>query len=229
MIYALSDIHGCYKTLQKLLQQLEDCSTENTYYFLGDYIDRGPDSKAVLDFLINFRNHNNRVVILRGNHEQMMLDTFKDSNLSNCSLWEQNGCKATLQNFGVPSGDYNLSKYVPLKYIEFIESLPHFAEYDQFLLAHAGFNFHSGDPFNDTDSMLWTRFDDYDKTLSKGKTVIHGHTQRPLDQILKTIKNKSNVISIDSGCVYKKNLDLGWLSALNLNTLELTSIENIDF
>jgi len=121
MIYAISDIHGCYKTLQKLLNKLDGISTDNTYFFLGDYIDRGPDSKSVLDFLIDFRQQNNSAFILRGNHEQMMMDTFKKNSKENCFLWEQNGCRTTLKNFGVPTGDYNLVKYIPLKYIEFIE------------------------------------------------------------------------------------------------------------
>ncbi len=229
MIYAISDIHGCYKTLQVLLQKLEYKPSEDRCFFLGDYIDRGPSSKAVLDFLIDLKQHNNRLTILRGNHEQMMLDTFKNNRKEDYLLWKQNGCETTLQNFGVPPGDYDLIEHIPSTYIDFIESLPYFAEYDQFLLAHAGFNFQSGDPFNDTNSMLWIRDEDYDKTLSEGKTIIHGHTQRPVFQILKKINNKSNVICIDSGCVYKKVLDLGWLSALNLETFELISVKNIDF
>ena len=83
MNYAISDIHGCYKTLQVLFQQLESISIDNKYYFLGDYIDRGPDSRKVLDFLMKLRNKNKDVVILRGNHEQMMLDNYNTSLIEN--------------------------------------------------------------------------------------------------------------------------------------------------
>jgi hypothetical protein len=72
------------------------------------------------------------------------------------------------------------------------------------------------------------RTDDYDAKISKGKKVIHGHTQIPISQILEKINNKSTIISIDSGCVYNKYPDLGWLSAFNLNTFELISVKNID-
>ena len=228
MNYAISDIHGCYKTLQVLFQQLESISIDNKYYFLGDYIDRGPDSRKVLDFLMKLRNKNKDVVILRGNHEQMMLDNYNNSSKENFLLWKQNGCEATLLNYDIPTSPVYEIGDIPIEYIEFINSMPYYAESDEFLMAHAGFNFQSTDPFTDYQSMLWMRTDDYDAKISKGKKVIHGHTQIPISQILEKINNKSTIICIDSGCVYNKYPDLGWLSALNLTTFELISVKNID-
>lgn len=228
MIYAISDIHGCYKTFQLLFHQLESISANNKYYFLGDYIDRGPDSRKVLDFLMNLNQKNKEVVILRGNHEQMMLDNYNNSSKENFLLWKQNGCEATLLNYDIPtSPGYEIGD-IPIEYINFINSMPYYAESDEFLMAHAGFNFQSTDPFTDYQSMLWMRTDDYDAKISKGKKVIHGHTQIPIPQILEKINNESTIISIDSGCVYNKYPDLGWLSAFNLNTFKLTSVKNID-
>jgi serine/threonine protein phosphatase 1 len=228
MIYAISDIHGCYKTLQLLFQQLENISADNKYYLLGDYIDRGPDSRKVLDLLMKLNQKNKDVVILRGNHEQMMLDNYNNSSKENFLLWKQNGCEATLLNYDIPTRHGYEIGDIPIEYINFINSMPYFAESDEFLMAHAGFNFQSTDPFTDYQSMLWMRTDDYDAKISKGKKVIHGHTQIPISQILEKINNKSTIISIDSGCVYNKYPDLGWLSAFNLNTFELISVKNID-
>ncbi|MGE0088950.1 MAG: metallophosphoesterase family protein [Bacteroidales bacterium] len=228
MIYAISDIHGCFKTLQLLFKQLESISAENKYYFLGDYIDRGPDSRKVLDFLMNLSKKNKDVVILRGNHEQMMFDNYNNCSKENFLLWKENGCETTLLNFDIPANHGYEIADLPHEYIDFINSMPYYAESDEFLMAHAGFNFQSSNPFTDTQSMLWMRTDDYDVKISKGKKVIHGHTQIPLNQILQKLNNKSNVISIDSGCVYNKYKDLGWLSAFNLSTFELISVKNID-
>jgi serine/threonine protein phosphatase 1 len=229
MIYAIGDIHGCYKTLQSLLQKISNFSTENTYYFLGDYIDRGPASKEVLDFLIEFRESNKNVNIIRGNHEQMMIDTYKKDKLEDSLLWKQNGSGATLKNFNVPVGNRNISDYIPIHYINFAESLPYYIETEKFFLVHGGFNFQNPDPFSDTHSMLWTRDDDYSLKHTKGKTIIHGHTTLMLSQIIEDIKNKATNICIDSGCVYKNIPNYGYLSALDLETMELISVENIDF
>ena len=64
MDYAISDIHGCYKTLQALIHKINTISTDNTFYFLGDYIDRGPNSKQVLDFLIELKQNRNTINII---------------------------------------------------------------------------------------------------------------------------------------------------------------------
>jgi len=229
MIYAIGDIHGCYKTMQALLKKITKFSKENTYYFLGDYIDRGPASKEVLDFLIEFRLSNRNVNVLRGNHEQMMIDTYKKGKLEDSLLWKQNGSEATLKNFNTPANYLNVSDYIPESYINFAESLPYYIETEKFFLVHAGFNFQNSDPFSDKHSMLWTRDDDYNAKHTKGKTIIHGHTTLMLNQIKEDLKNKTPIICIDSGCVYKNIPNYGYLSALNLETMDLISVENIDF
>ena len=227
MNYAISDIHGCLKTLLALLQKIENNSINNTFYFLGDYIDRGPDSKAVLDYMINFRNHNNAHFI-KGNHEQMMLNTYISGTIYDYSLWKQNGSEQTMHSFSVPSGAHDIKKYIPLMYIDFIESMPYYLELENFFLVHAGFNFNSDNPFTDTNSMLWTRFEENNTKFTNGKYIIHGHVPTSVEQIMLHLHEKRNILSIDSGCVYNQFNDLGKLSALNLDTMELIYTDNID-
>lgn len=229
MHYAISDIHGCIKTLKELIKTIEAVSSDNTYYFLGDYIDRGPDSKSVLDYLIDLKHSKQAIHIIRGNHEEMMLNTYLNNDIEDYLLWMNNGASQTLKNYNVPNGIYHLTSYIPRKYIEFIESMPYFIETEKFILVHAGINFNSDNPFNDKISMIWTREENYNSDLAKRKFIIHGHTQLPKKQILKNIENENKILCIDSGCVYKQIKEYGYLSALNLDTLELISTENIDF
>lgn len=228
MDYAIGDIHGCFKTMQLLLQKM-NFNSYDSYYFLGDYIDRGPESKRIMDFFIDLNKTNKNIHLIRGNHEQMMINTYKNENLDDYILWRQNGSESTLNNFGIYEDTLKLLDKIPFSYIEFFETLPFYHELDNFLLVHGGFNFHIPDPFADTETMLWTREDDYNSKLAKGKTIIHGHTPTLPNEVKQMIKQKANSICIDTGCVFKKIPGLGYLSALNLNTMELISVYNIDF
>lgn len=74
--YAITDIHGCNKTFQALLDKIA-FTTADALYLLGDYIDRGPDSKGVFDTIFNLQETGHSVHCLRGNHEAMFLDSLK--------------------------------------------------------------------------------------------------------------------------------------------------------
>ena len=72
MKYVISDIHGCIRTFEALLKMLH-FSISDELYLLGDYIDRGPDSKSVLDLILSMRNKGYKIAALRGNHEELLL------------------------------------------------------------------------------------------------------------------------------------------------------------
>ncbi|MGB9615341.1 MAG: metallophosphoesterase family protein, partial [Fervidobacterium sp.] len=95
MIWAISDLHGCLRPLEKLISEISP-TQDDTLIFLGDYIDRGPDSKGVVDFLIGLSKITN-CVFLRGNHEQMLLDVLDDGDLY---MWTINGAHATWRSYG---------------------------------------------------------------------------------------------------------------------------------
>lgn len=227
MDFAIGDIHGCFNTLKLLLQKI-DYNLSDNYYFLGDYIDRGPESKNVLDLLIELNQTNKNLHLLRGNHEQMMIDTYRNKKINDYILWKQNGSETTLENFGILEDTLLLLDIIPMKYIGFMEALPFYVETDEYLFVHAGFNFNTSNTFSDTETMLWTREEDYNFEKAKGKTIIHGHTPTLPEQVKQDIKQHSKTICIDTGCVFNRIPDLGYLSALNLTTKELISVNNID-
>ena len=94
---AISDIHGCCKTFKALLNKIKFNSNDELY-LLGDYIDRGPDSKGVIDYIWQLQKEGYQVNCLRGNHEQMMLRAaFVENKLDH---WMRNGGETTLFSFG---------------------------------------------------------------------------------------------------------------------------------
>ena len=94
-IVAIGDIHGCAETLKKLWDKLEPYE-DYVHIFVGDYIDRGPDSKGVIDFLMDVKNER-KTVFLRGNHELMLLHALQRGSTRN---WLMNGGQSTLNSYG---------------------------------------------------------------------------------------------------------------------------------
>jgi len=218
--YAISDIHGCYKTFRYLVEKTIKLKSDDQLFLLGDYIDRGPSSKNVIDFILELRDNGYQITTLKGNHEELMLQAQQE--FEHQYIWYINGGKETLTSFGV--NDLNA---IPEKYWQFLHQLDYYTELEDYLLVHAGFNFSAEQPFQDYKSMLWIRDFDIDETWLKHKKIIHGHTPTALTIIEKTVTNPmSKVIDIDGGCVFK--MRLGYLTALNLDTAELHAIRNLD-
>ncbi|MEX0906269.1 MAG: metallophosphoesterase family protein [Balneolaceae bacterium] len=204
-IVAIGDIHGCARSLKSLWKKLEP--HENALHvFIGDYIDRGPSSKEVVNFLLDVRNER-ECVFLRGNHEQMLLDALNKNDITN---WMYNGGETTLKSYnGVQS-----AAQLPGDHITFYEeTLPYF-ESDDYFFVHAGIPPHqtieaSKDDPAAKDFFLWGREHLNAFETPWEKTVVFGHTPRP-----HPIK-KTNMIGIDTGCVYNK-LGYGKLTAVVL-------------
>ena len=217
--YALTDIHGCIKTLRKMLEEVLPIHTDTVYYFLGDYINKGPESKATLDYLINFAK-NNDCVFLRGNHEQLVLDAqlILPSNESKLSQIEP-----ILKSFGI-----NKLNEMPQKYLDFIIKMKHFHVLNHCLLVHAGFNFENEDIFDDKLAMLNTKNMIYDAIKANGKTIIHGHVPCNVAQLKNDIAAHAPIISLDTGCVYSQNPELNTLTAIDLDTFQCYFQQNID-
>ena len=100
-IIAIGDIHGCAKTLHKLVIDEIRIRKSDTIYCIGDYIDRGPDSKGVIDFILDLRKQGYQIRTLRGNHEELMMESGEDDQAY--KDWVRNGGDATLKSFGVSS------------------------------------------------------------------------------------------------------------------------------
>ena len=218
-VFVIGDIHGCCNTFKKLLSEKLAIQKSDKIYCIGDYIDRGNDSKGVIDFIINLRIKGYEVFTLRGNHEQMMLDSIIDQ--ERLDLWIINGGLETLKSFGISSVN-QLSH----TYLTFLEQTKFFIETNQYIFVHAGLNFRIENPFTDKEAMLWIRDEYFDKSKINNRILIHGHTPMPFEYLSK--QTNLNKINIDGGCVYKHKSGFGNLIALSLPDMKLTAVKNID-
>lgn len=221
--FAIGDIHGCAATFRKLLLYEIKITKQDNIYLLGDYIDRGPGSKEVIDLILSLKTENYQLHTVKGNHEQLFLDSQKDAD--NLDLWLANGGKATLKSFRIKSFDQLEDHYK-----HFFESTKYFYDTGDFIFVHAGLNFESKNIFGDTESMLWIRDMKVNKEMLGNKTIIHGHTPILISRVKINAANSfyNNTVNIDTGCCYKKYEGYGYLTALNVETMEFISIRNID-
>jgi len=213
-LFAIGDIHGCFKTFYELVIREIDLKKKDKLILLGDYIDRGTQSKEVVDFIIDLQAKGFDVVPLTGNHEAMLLSSYNDPSMF--YLWSMNSCETTLLSFGVENV-LDIGKH----YIDFFSGLKYYESIGNFLFVHAGFNDLDADPFNDREHMIWESRLYYENQVLWGKTIIHGHRPKTLEYVRKKISENSGVIPIDTGCVYGRASGYGYLSALDVNKMIL--------
>ena len=217
--FAIGDIHGCNKTFQKLLLDKICIQKSDKIYCIGDYIDRGNDSKGVIDFILTLRKKGYQIHTLRGNHEQLMIDSIQSE--EKFKHWIKNGGDETLKSFRISSYD----KMKPV-YKDFFKRTKYFIKSGKFIFVHAGLNFQTAFPFEDKHSMLWIRDFEIDKQRLGNRFIIHGHTPKPMEFITK--QQGKSAVNIDGGCVFKNNVALGNLIALNITEGKLIAVRNID-
>lgn len=218
--FAIADIHGCAATFAALLAKI-NLQRRDTLYLLGDYIDRGPDSKWVLDRILELIGEGFDLKPLLGNHEQLLLDALSDQ--AAFSIWKGNGGYETLQQFGV-----NHPAKLPNCYIDFLISLPLIYVLEDFVLVHAGLDFRKGDPIAETAAkdLLWVRDYRCDAQKLAGRTLITGHSMTPLFAIRESLA--TNHIKLDNGCYDNGEMGQGALVALDLNNRELVVVQNME-
>ena len=196
---AIGDIHGCLKALETLADFV-DFSPEDTIITLGDYIDRGPRSKGVIDYLLKLRE-THQLITLKGNHEIMMEDA--QTEYEDLMNWLLNGGIETLTSFGAVEFDQ-----IEQKYWDFFESCIDYHETDTHIFVHAGLI--PDQPLEDqTDhAKFWLRFHETEQHHS-GKTIICGHT--PQSPPVPTVED--HAICIDTSACNR-----GWLTCLDVDT-----------
>ncbi|MTB52563.1 metallophosphoesterase family protein [Lewinella sp. W8] len=218
--FAISDLHGCRQTFLAALDTI-GLNKDDELFLLGDYIDRGPDSKGVIDTIWELERDGYRVQCLKGNHEQMCLDGTKDPNW--LPIWLKNGGRETMGSFGDHMPDE--------QHLQWMEALPHYLETPGYILTHAGLNFRRANPMEDQDAMLWIRrwSQEVDRDWLNGRIIVHGHTPRTLSEIKENLAylNHLPVMNIDAGCCY----DLpgrGNLCVFHLDDQRVTFMPNRD-
>ena len=233
--WVIPDIHGYVKTVTSLITEIIRPARYDELYFLGDYVDRGPDSKGVIDFIRSLQDDEYNVTAIKGNHEDFMVELY-DAEMKSKSSWWHNfgnkkhkswieiGGKPTLSSFGVQH-----VRDVPVDYIEWMRNLPHYKELDDFVLVHAGLNFKNENPFEDQRSMLWLR--DYEIKPEKigGRRIIHGHVPVNMELITVAVNNSVyKFIDLDNGPYITGKTGFGNLVALELGSMEMVIQYNMD-
>lgn len=230
--YIIPDIHGCIKTLTYLFEEKLKISIGDRVFMLGDYIDRGPDSPGVVEYIIRLIESGYNINCLKGNHEQLLLDAIGDSMYYN--LWMINAGEDSLKKYSKWTGlGYKECYYpcIPEKHMHFFKSLPAYMIIDdKFVVVHGGLDFRLKDPFSDEKSMLWKRPEPIPDSLVPGKKIFHGHTPTSIEYIKSRLNDPDvRLIGLDAGCVFKeKGEGLGFLTAFNLDKWELVWVENME-
>ena len=227
------DIHGYKKTLEKLLGQILP-SKDDKLIFLGDYIDRGPDSKGVIDFVRSLQDDGYNVVCLKGNHEEYFVEAYYESlghkkgffsrKPPKLKAWMEHGGKEALESFGVKD-----LKKIPREYIEWVEQGELYVELDDFVVVHAGLNFQLDDPFEDKHAMLWIKeFDIIPEKIGHRK-IIHGHTPVNHEFISEMVEtDRYDFIDLDNGIYMPQRQGYGNLMALELSEMKLVAQPNVE-
>ncbi|HUH67014.1 MAG TPA: metallophosphoesterase family protein [Syntrophales bacterium] len=194
-IFAIGDIHGCKSHLERLISELDIDADRDILVFMGDYVDRGPDPKGVIDFIIDLKTNIKNVVCLSGNHEEMFLNYCLDRRDE--ELYMANGGMRTLESYGFArEGTGEL--ILPENNREFFSGLRTYYETDEYIFVHAGLR--PGIPLDrqEREDLIWIRFEFINSGDDFGKTVVYGHTPVSLDQP----RIEKNKIGIDTGAVY---------------------------
>jgi serine/threonine protein phosphatase 1 len=216
--YAISDIHGCLKTFEAMLDKIA-LTQSDTLMLLGDYVDRGPDSKGVLDLIMTLQNQGYQINCLFGNHEQEMINSRTNNEAKH--HWYKWGGIQTLTSFDVEE-----PRDIPQKYIDFLLNLPRYIEYDGYIFCHAGLNFDTPNPFDNQESLIWIRnwYHDINYKWLGNRIVVHGHT--PTDkydiETMLQLLDKEQYIDIDCGCFRSnKSTHQGYLCCFDFENREL--------
>ncbi|WP_421740065.1 metallophosphoesterase family protein [Caulobacter sp.] len=192
LVYAVGDIHGRLDLLDRLIDWVaEDCRASRAdvarfIIFLGDYVDRGPSSKGVIDRLLSLSIPGLSVIALRGNHEQMMLDVLDAPDKG--PGWARVGGNATLMSYGVkpPAGGADPAAWVeavdalraamPPSHVAFLRGLKPGVEFGDFFFVHAGIR--PGRPIHaqTEQDLLWIRERFLNHKGSFERVIVHGHS-----------------------------------------------------
>ncbi len=201
-LVAIGDIHGCSHALDVLLVEIAPTSSDRLV-FLGDLIDQGRDSCAVLERLIELQQQCD-VVVIKGNHEEMILAARESE--STLRYWENCGGVATLNSyrFGAVLAD------IPPEHWSLLESCQPYFETDEFLLTHANYLPDHAISQTDEHQLRWALFEPEEmRPHQSGRTVVVGHTEQRNSEIL----DLGFAICIDTACWRH-----GWLTALDCHS-----------
>ncbi len=223
---AIGDIHGCARTFRKLVEKLA-LGHQDELILLGDMIDRGPDTKGVLDEVLRLKEAGHRVVLIQGNHEELMLNAHIDFFVKD--RWLNAGGRKVLASFGVDEMD--MSAIDPI-YWQLLSESKEYYEKEGFIFVHAGLNFDLDNPLEAIRDMRWIR--DWHEEINYdwlgSRKVVHGHTPVTPAEVrqMHQVFSEKQVLDLDTGCVYPSQKGFGYLTAYDSAADELIFQEFLD-
>ena len=218
-IYAVGDVHGREDLLEAIHRRIDRDLTRRPaedwrVIHLGDYIDRGPDGRGVIELTIG-RLARGRCYCLRGNHEQFLIDLILNPGGHGAGTWLTNGGAQTLASYGIAEAPAAaelhrvLLEAIPASHQQFLLGLPHLIRFGDYAFVHAGIR--PGRPFAEqhAQDLIWIREPFLTDARDHGAVVVHGHTP------VRAVDFRANRINIDTGAVFG-----GQLSCLVLEGAE---------
>lgn len=212
--FVFGDIHGCRKQFAELMDKINPDPVRDTLVFLGDYIDRGPDSKGVVDELKSLRLTFKKMIALKGNHEDAFLNYLAGRERE---FFLTIGGRQTLKSYGVVDQQQAIDKTcIPTDHLDFFNNLLPYWEDDKYIYVHAGLQ--PGVHLSQQSSH-WLLWSDGNQMLEQdydfGKCVVFGHTVQN-DPLI-----RPNRIAVDSGAVFG-----GRLTCVVLPDEEVVSVKS---
>ena len=222
-IYAIGDIHGCLDELQQVQENIRQDLQNRPHpqpiiVYLGDFIDRGPNSRGVIENLISEDAAPHHTHLLFGNHDEMLLTFLKDPLIPirpngpkvNKVHWlhELGGGVETLRSYGIEGATHEnpaakheaFVEALPDTHLQFFKGLEHYVRIGSYLFVHAGINPDASLEEQTLDDLIWMREPFLSSDKDHGFTVVHGHTP------VKKVENHGNRIAIDTGAVFGRFL-----------------------
>ena len=224
-LFAIGDIHGCLKQLVSLQKKILNTrgfqKGNDLLIYIGDYIDRGPNTKDVINQILKLQKEKVNSIFLMGNHEQVMID-FLFNKINNLKYWLNLGADQTFKSYKIEVaefikdgfGDDKIDRLRSVllnelsdEHIHFLKNLRLSYSVGNYLFVHAGINPEKTLKDQDKMDFLWSRSDQFfDKNFKFEQIIVHGHTPE------KEVINLPYRINIDTGCFFS-----GKLSSVCLN------------
>ena len=234
-IFVVGDVHGCSNELAIMLAYLineQKINSKDVVIFLGDYIDRGPDTKGVIELLVNFQSEFPKTRFLRGNHEDMLMDFFGfGGHLGHAFLY--NGGLETIQSYGISvfSPPNDMMRSLPESHFKFFCELETLIVVDNFILVHAGLNPYLELEQQSGEDIFWIREPFLESPHRFEKTVVFGHTPHK-----EVFDHRPFKLGIDTGLVFGNKLTCMELKSSELfqikrgsDTVEITSLNSASY
>ena len=228
-IFVVGDIHGCYEELQELLNIIQ-LKPEDVIVFLGDYVDRGPYSRKVLERLIQLKKDHSNSYFIRGNHEDMILNFlgydghygsfvivngadkfFSDYGLEDFYIWNSKD-EVSIK---YPHTEETIQSSIPKEHLEFLLETNLALISEEFIFVHAGIDPWENLEHQTAENLCWIREDFINWPHNESRIIVHGHTPAEFPFFDEDGKR----INVDTGCYQG-----GMLSAVELRSEEFFSV-----